>query len=364
MNMKRILTIVLIGIACPSLAQEDGEIINQQASVSMVPMFQQWTSGGVTLFSEVSSTLTWYQPLTREASVSLRTSYAAASGNVTSLQSLNDVQLNLNYYFEPADMVFGLGLNLPSGKKKLTQGEFETSYLISNSLFRLQVPHYGTGFNISPTVSWAVPVSDRVVVGVGAMYFYRGSFDPVIALTNYDPADEITLSAGCDVRLDPVSTVSFDAVFTIFGKDKVNNVEVFAPGRKLLGGVRFKRYLGFDELSFSAVARFRSNTEVRIGNVLLPNQERVEPNQLELGGFYAAKLTNIFVLRFLLEGRFFEESSDPLSGAVLGMVGVGPEFSVSGSIKIPVLLKYTFGNVKGNTSVSGLDAGVGITFTY
>ncbi|MBI5473538.1 MAG: hypothetical protein HY961_14455 [Ignavibacteriae bacterium] len=362
--MKHAILILALAITSSSFAQESADVINQQATLTILPMYQQWSSGGTKLFSEVSSTLHWYQPLSREFSVSLRSSYASSTGNVASLAGINDMQVNFNYYLESADMVFGLGVNVPSGKNKLTESEFETSYLISNSVFRLQVPHYGSGLNLSPSVSWALPLSDKVVVGLGAMYFYRGRFDPVTEITNYDPADEITLSGGCDVRFDAMSSLSLDGVFTLFGKDKVKNIEVFSPGKKLLTGMRFKRYFEFDELTLTVLARFRWGTETRIGNVLLPNAERVEPDQLELGGSYLAKLSTTVSLRFLLEGRFFEESADPLSGAALGVVGTGLEISASDYLTIPLQFKYSFGTIKGDVSLSGLDVAAGLTFTY
>jgi hypothetical protein len=346
-------------------SQTDEDVISQKGSLAFTTVYQQWSSGGSQMFSEASALLSWYQPLSREASVALRGSFASVSGDgLTALRSLTDAQLNGNYYIESADIVLSLGLNIPSGKKTLTFEEFGTSFLISNSFFRLQVPQFGMGFNASPSIIWAAPISDRFVVGAGAAYQYRGAFEPIVGLGDYDPGDEISFTGGCDVKVNPTSSLSLDAVFSLYGKDQLDKVEIFAPGNKLLLALRYEKLYEFDKLSLNVIARVRSEAEAKIAGVFLPTSERVEPNQFEIGAAYAARFSDRFVFRFMVEGRINEETLDPFSDATLGAVGLSPEFNVSDVLFIPVRFRYYFGTVKGSVSLSGIDAGIGVSVTY
>ena len=345
-------------------AQDDQNVVSQTGSLTLTPLYQRWSSDGNELFSETSTGLAWYQPLSREASILVRSSYASASGNITSLSSLNDAQIAGTYFIEPANTVFSLGLNLPTGKSNLTPEEFETSFLISNSSFMLQVPHFGAGLSISPAATWAIPLSEEFVGGLGVMYQYRGPFTPLEEAGKYKPGDEVSFTGGLDARIDPVSTMAVDAVFTLFGKDKLDGKTIFSAGNKLLAALRFKRYFTLDELTVVAVFVTRSNAKVNDGNSLIPARDRIEPNRLDFATHYMMRVSEYLTLRGSAEARLFQETSADFSGSRLFAVGAGLEFTLSDNIAIPVRLKYTFGKTKGEASLQGMELGLGLVVSY
>lgn len=98
--------------------------------------------------------------------MTLRGSQATASGdNIQTINGITDTQLSFSYHFEPVNLIFNLGLNLPSGKKRFTSEEFQTSSLISTNIFNFKVPGFGQGLNISPGLTWAFPVNEKYSPG-------------------------------------------------------------------------------------------------------------------------------------------------------------------------------------------------------
>jgi hypothetical protein len=353
-----------IVIAEVGLSQSNEAVVSQTASVSLLPVYQRWTSGGTELFSETSIALSLYQPISRQASFGVHGSFASASGNTPTLRGFNDVQLTASYYLEPADLIFGLGLNLPTGKSKLSLDEFSTSYLVSNTAFRAPVPQFGAGLNVSPSATWAFSFSDDVVGGLGALYQYRGKFVPIAGVGDFDPGDEVSFTAGMDFRLDLSASLSFDAVLSLYAKDKLDGLVIFNPGNKLITALRFKKYFEQDELNVTAILRTRSNANVPAPLLLLQANERVDPNQYELIVSYAWHASEVVTMHVFADGRISEETQADFSGIRMIGAGLMPLFTVNDNISLPVRVKITTGKVKGDASLLGIEAALGLVMTY
>ncbi|MEO8168054.1 MAG: hypothetical protein ABI623_07400 [bacterium] len=360
--MKRILAgLLLFSIAqvwSQTKADADADVVSQRGSLRLMPLYQNWSLDSVKV-SETSVLLSLYQPLSSRAAITLRGAFASANGDVTSLSGTTDLQVAGSYYVESAHMMFSLGLGIPVGKKNMKTDEFVTSILLANNTLRFNVSQFGTGFNVTPGVVWALPVSDDVVLGLGATYQYRGTFQPLEDLGTFDPGDEVSGTAGVELRLSETSSISADFVYTHIGKDLLDGDEIYVSGGKIFAAVQFRKYFEFNSLFIGATFRSKAKSEVALGKFLAP---RFEPNQAEILGVYTARLSDAFSLGFAVEGRFFQETSIPFSGFNLIGVGLMPEFSVSESVSIPLRVKFTSGKGKGN--ITGFEAGVGISIGY
>lgn len=248
MNRIKTLLIVLLITAINA----DAQTISQTGYVRIMPLFQGWRLTGGNDFAELSIAEIVYIPLRRNLSMTLRGGQATIGGdNLQRLSGVTDTQLAFNYYLEPAKLLFNLGLNLPSGKKELTLQEFQTDTLISKNIFNLQVPNFGQGFNFSSGLTWVMPLNENVVIGLGASYQFKGKFKPLsVFVEDYNPGDEFLATGGIDLRLNETTTITSDVIFTIFGKDKIGQTEVFAPGNKLVANLQFRKYFNFDEFWF------------------------------------------------------------------------------------------------------------------
>lgn len=364
--MKKLCLPLLILIA--SAAVSYSQIISQRGSARIQFNYQSWSLKDTVDVSEITIPLSFYYPVNRNFSVTLRGNGASASGdNLESVGGMTDTQLGFSYLLENANLVFNLGFNLPTGKKKLSIEEFTTSGLISNNVFNFNTPNFGQGLNVNAGFTWAIPAGDAFVFGLGASYQYKGSFKPLEALAeDYSPGDEILVTGGFDARVGSTATFSTDAIFTLFGTDKIGDAEVFSPGNRVVLNAQFRNYFGFNE--FWLFARFRSRAKNEqaaiLGQALVKETENSNPKQFEVMSHYRLRLNPNIYLRILAEGRFYEKTALDFSGVNLFGGGLAPEFTISRSVTVPVVFKFFTGSFKDGPSLTGLEIGAGLNISF
>lgn len=358
-----VIFLVSDGWAQTTLQEDDGNVVSQRGMFLISPVFQRWSLNNGTI-SEASAVLTLYHPLSRAASLSLRGSFAATGGDPAKLSGLNDLQLAGSYYWEQANLIFSLGVSAPTGKKNLTLGEFQTSSVIAENVFRFQVPNFGAGLNISPSIMWALPLGESVVMGLGTSMQYRGEYTPIENAGTFKPGIEVLGTIGFDVRMGETSTFALDVAYARYGKDKLGGVEVFSSGNKVRAVAQFKTYFERDELVVLATYRSKGKAEAGFAGALSPLNQRLTPNQGELMVAYATRLGERLAARFSLEGRFFESTPSPYSGYTLVGIGASPEVVLSDDAALPIRLRYFYGTADGGRTLKGFEFGVGLALRY
>ena len=354
-------------------------IISQNGFVTLAPVYQSWNlnagsdfAEGTPLtdsvFSEFTVPVYIYYPVNRNLSFSLRGNQSSASGdNLETLNGLTDTQLGVNYYLENPNIVLNVGFNLPTGKAELSFSEFRTSSLISNNIFGMRTPNFGQGLNVTAGFTWAIPMTEALVVGLGASYQRKGGFKPLDGfIEDYRPGDEILLTGGFDIRLGPTSTISSDVTLTLYKSDKIGDDEVFSIGNKIVIYMQFRQFFGFNELR--VLARFRSRAKneraIILGQQLEPESLRTFPNQFELSAHYRIRLSRSFYVKIIGEGRFYEQTLAAFSGVDLFAGGVAPEISLSQSLSLPITLKYLKGSFKSGSNLTGFELAAGLSLAF
>jgi hypothetical protein len=362
--MKRTI-ILLMAIVNGAWAVDGPGIIRQSSSMNIMPLYQRWTVKGGESFAEFSTPVFVYLALSPYMSLGLRGSQANADGDKRQeLSGFTDTQIDFNYHLEQLNLILTLGLNLPSGKKELTPAEFATSSLLGLNFYNFQVPNFGQGLNVSPGFSWAWPVHENVVIGLGASYQYKGQFKPLANMAvNYDPGDEILLTGGIDLRLPQNMALSADIIFTTYGTDKRGAKPVFAAGDRAVTTAQFRYYFQYNELWF--VARYRSKTKnsLVVGGELVPEKKKTTPDHLEVLGLFRRRFSEKFYNGFLVEGRFYERTAAYAALNIFG-AGLAPEILLSSNLKIPLRFKYLLGKQKGGPDILGIEAGAGLGWTF
>jgi len=359
------LLISMLACAAPLLAQTDQYIISRQGSVSITPVYQRWTGKNSGLgFSEFSTILAAYVPLGRNASLNLSGGGAGTGGNAAQLSGLTDLQIGGNYYVESINTVFSIGINAPTGKKELTSDQFVTSILFSEPLFNMQVPVWGQGVNVNPGVAWVFPVKDNIVLGVAAAYQYRGKYKPIENSGFYAPGGEVSASLGADFKINEITSLSADFMFTSYGTDKYNDAQVFASGNSYWFNAQYKRY--FRENELDVFAGYRSTSKGKVAGVggLVSEAERLEPGRFEAYGQFKQIVNPRFVMNYLAELRIYESTPEAYSGSKVAGVGLGPTFTLPSGLYFPVVLKVDFGNLRAGGSIFGFDGRVGIGYSF
>jgi hypothetical protein len=362
----RVSTVVFIALSVASAesAADDLFFLSQKASLTVMPLYQQWSIRDGASFSQSSVAVSVYYPFARDFSVLLLGAQATTGGDVTKINSLTDTQILMQYHLETPNVFLSCGLNFPSGKRELTQDEFATTLELSNEVFNFKVPNYGQGFNVNSGFTWAMPMGDDFAMGLGAAYQYKGKFRPLAGLDEYDPGDEILIAGGFDVRLSQAATLASDVIFTTCGKDKLGGAEVFAAGNRWVANLQFRQYFDQNELWLFVRYRTKGKNEVAVGSSLVPEAEKLSPNQFDVLGHYRIQFSDRISARFLVEGRFFEKTAAPFSGTTLFGAGVAPEVSLSPTVSIPARFKFYSGTMRDGGRLSGFEADVGMSVSF
>lgn len=296
-------------------------------------------------------------PLGRSTSMSLRTSPATVRGrDLAAISGLSDAQFSLSHFTRigGGSIVLSLGLNLPTGKRALTQEEFETTVHISRNFYDFRTPAFGQGFNASPGATLALPLSDHVVLGVGAAYQYKGGFEPLEGMDDsYQPGGEVLLTGGLDVRLMPATAVSADVTYTRYGTDEIGSEPVFQSGHQVVTTMQFLKYWGFDELR--VVGRYRDRGR---GSHVAPGADpspalQALSNQFDLFASYRMRTGTSTSIGFN-GGVYYFDETDVFSSTLLFSLGAAPEMSIANFGRFWTRFAFRAGDFLGLETAAGI----------
>lgn len=356
-------------------AQVSEMFVRPQGFIRVMPMIQSWSVQRVTDFGEVSVPLQMYLPLHRRFTVSLRSHVANTIGDPAKIQGVTDTQIGLNLIVPEGGLVFHTRFNLPSGKERLTPTQFNTASTLSLNAFRMQVPLFGQGFNVMTGISWAIPMSEQVVFGIGGAWHYRGAFTP---LSNdpalYEPGSEFILTGGIDIRLSEETTMTLDGIIVNYKTDRFDGIPVFEAGSQVVSRFQFRRLMAFDELRGYLRIRYRSKNSRRTttAGFLAIEPERTTPVQFEIGGRYRKRLSRAWYLSVPVEGRFFKRAEGYVdyqhtpasSGVYLLGAGIVPERRVSPRVFMDMRIMAYGGGISGGSRVIGLEGALSLTIRF
>jgi hypothetical protein len=145
-----------------------------------------------------------------------------------SLTGFLDTKLNVSYELQdriPLDLFFGLGFNLPTGKTDLSNSQL---VLVADPDL-MPITVFGEGFNVNPYISVSKQF-DKLVLGVGAGYYYRGKYNFSETTRDFKPGDIITasLEAGYDITDSLQASIFGEYAYT--GTDTVGGNDYYKEG--------------------------------------------------------------------------------------------------------------------------------------
>ena len=371
--MRRFLLLVLLSLAvaelraqpAPTTAPATLSSRREAAQVSLSAVYQRY-EGDETTISQVSFPLAAYVPVGRRLSLTLYAGASQASGTVdgvdlAGLDGLSDAQVIVGYGREigGASLVVTLGANLPSGRHALSDDEFETLRQLSRDVYRFRTPSFGQGLNLSPGLTWAMPLGHRVVLGAGLSYQHRGSFEPLADMEQrFDPGDELAFTGGLNYRLGRTAALSGDVTYTTYGVDRQGEVDLYESGDKTTVTLQLRSFFGYDEMRL--VAHYRSRGKSNLPAVAAgadARMERLVPDQMLLRAVYRLRVRRALVLGLTAQGRRYDAAAG-FDAQTLLDVGVAPEVGLAGGLSLLAQLTYTTG------SFSGIEAGVGMSARF
>jgi hypothetical protein len=354
--MKYYFTFILITLLCiTAAAQEKG-------SVYFSPLYQDWSIGSNYSFYELTNLLSLNYSQWRNTNFNLVTRYSSVGGNAGNLRGFSDTQIAFNYKIPSYNLLIDAGISIPTGKTELTLDEYETSLLISQSVFALQTPGFGQGMNVFLGASYLISATKDVALGAGLSYQYRSEYRPLKDIeADYTPSDEITATAGIDIRLDKVSSLTGDLTGIFYGSDKLNDKKVFSAGRRILANVMYRRYFRFDVLTVTAA--YRNGALDKLEGLPSPAEnDKVNPDRFSLNAGYRQHVSSLLNLGYNIFFISFEETVLYYSGYNFFGAAFTPEFKLSPSVKIPLRIKYMSGSAEDKPSLNNFDIGAGIIY--
>lgn len=366
--MKRVIKLCLLLILMLAVNHYSQDIYSEQVTVNitLMPVYESWTLNDSTDFTEFTSIISaGYNPL-ENTSIGLVTRYASAdanSGNFTSkLSGLSDLQFLIKQKLPDQNLSFDGGVNIPSGKTKLSTEEFAVSQVVSQELFGLRTSNFGQGLNAFLGATWLHPVSEEVVIGVGVSYQLKSEYQPLAAADDkYKPSNEISLTAGLDIKLSETQTISGNYTGIFYGSDKLNGKNIFTSGNRMIFNAMYRQYFTYDYLMFYALYRNVALNKLE-GNYAVLDNEKITPNQVFLAASYNQRFNSSFSLGYGLFTGIYEKTAGYFSGYTMYGASLSPLFRISPMVSIPVYLKYAIGNADGKSDLSNYEVSAGIKF--
>lgn len=337
---------VQIGWAqAPSLTSE-----RQPVRIAIDPTYQYYETEEEQVLTEASTWLTAAVPIGRRVNVQARVGYAQMGGDsLAQVQGLTDASVTGTYAQPVGDgsVVFAVQVNAPVGKQELSGEETSTSRLISENFYDFQITSFSRGLKVSPRITWAVPVGDRVALGIGAGYQHQRGYRPQENLEDpYVPGDGLGANGGIDFQVTGQSALGLDVTYRRYRPDRVGESRRFDAGSRVAGTVRYLGRSGFT--TGRIVARFATWEESEFGYQLTtgPNRAQVLPPHGMMLGSYRTRLSPGTYLRMRLSGHWYGETLQ--SGEKwLGRLRVQPSFGFGEILSAAPHVQVAYGSYLG-----------------
>lgn len=126
------------------------------------------------------------------------------------------------------------GAGLPTGRKALDPAELRVAQALGNPLLGFRMKHYGEGLDLSGGGAVAFPLGASLTAAAGAGFVYRGEYEFVAGQPDFQPGEEISVSAGLDFTGGTSSpAVRLDASYRLFGPDRLDGDDIFDEGNQI-----------------------------------------------------------------------------------------------------------------------------------
>jgi hypothetical protein len=335
---------------------------------------QQWTLQDSGTVTQQSAPISISVPLANRVLFSVTNSGAITTFDTSKVSSIVDTRISLSYVFPGEKFWLTGGVSIPTGKIRLTTPQLHMASLISQTAFAYRVPTFGQGLSGNIAVVYAGTITRRMVVGLGASYFYKGKYEPVEASSKfeYDAGDEFSANLGYDfITYTKVARISFDLTATYFFEDKLNGTTVFHSGPRFIGLAAYSLKTGNTSHLLQMRVRYRLPNTFYSGTVTTKYNKTTQ-----MEGLYSLSYP---LYPWLLgaavgEVKVFTADQIPVGGipvetgkAQIGTAGFDATFLFSDIIYPTLNLRYSAGNVTLENKVKdvqGIEAGVMIRIVF
>lgn len=366
-SMRRLAFSLLCGLALLAIAPDsaraqgaDGLYIGSQRApihVRATAVYERYEDDHASL-SQLSLPVAVSLPLARNLGLTVQSQYVTTEGDsLAAVSGPADTQLGLSYFtpLGPGSAVVTLGANLPSGQRELAVAEAETAFLVGQAFYGFSLPTLGQGLSVAPGITYALPVGDRLALGLGLSYQYRAPFRPRADVEgDYDPGDELLVTGGLDYRVSPTSTLSLDLTYASIATDTWGDF-TYDAGNAVAATAQVRTRWGRHDVHLLGRYRSRGTDEraVAVGfgaDSAIPAQGRAFAD-------VRFRLTERLLMGVLVQGRHYAASDYFPDSKVIADVGLRPEVRLTPQLALVGRARLSAGDV------SGFALGGGIAWT-
>ncbi len=224
-------------ISCPAA---DCQIIyGQPTSAQLQMIFTGWTldyGDSAIDVNQVMIPLSGFVPLGKNLDANY---YLANSSNKlneptssSNLSGLSDFNIQVNHAFQDDAFLVSGGINLPTGKKKLSlTDEWPILQFLSRDFLAFPMSRFGEGFGFNLLFGAARMVGQFKCRG-GISYQLIGSYTPINGGPSYNPGDMFNINAGAELQ-KKFSKFNADLIGTLYTPDKLGGTKSFKQGSQV-----------------------------------------------------------------------------------------------------------------------------------
>ncbi|MEA2031004.1 MAG: hypothetical protein U9N55_05340 [candidate division Zixibacteria bacterium] len=374
MRNKTLLYIVCMLIVIGGFSSAFGQIRYGQNTAGQLKFtYSHWkieNGDTATTIDQMSFPVSGFLPL--KDNLEMHLFFAGATNNINnnnndiSLSGLGDMRLQVNQSLSDDQWLVSAGLNLPTGKKSLDPDGRQILSALSENYLSFPVRRLGRGLGFNVLLGTArASSSGNTRYGGGIMYQFNGTYEPYEGTGDYNPGDMISANAGVDISSGP-TTVSIDAIYSLFAEDKVNDNKVFCQSPLLDLRLGVLRKMGSSSASLRLRYAMRGENKRYGGD----NNEEISSlqlfgNEFLLAGNASFAVSESLYLIPLAELRLISENEQDFGNASIVGFGSNLDYKLGQQTKLTFGGKlYTGSADGGNFDLSGIQLTAGLKASF
>ena len=269
------------------------------------------------------------------------------------IYGFSDLDLSGSYLYDEITIVGGI--RLPIGTKNLDSDGFTAVSAGRLPYINSSLAFAGSGFGFHTGASYGMEMSSDLSLAFGALYYFRGQYDPTKNIEEYNPADEFRLAAGADYGDNEFGFFG-KTVLSFYTKEKLKGKELSDPGM----GFNFVGNFMMSGWNLETILSKRGESKLKIGGDFEP------PSLLSFKLSYADVWDYVSFLEdySLMPYVGFEKTGEGTMTKGSGKLLIGcfiKNFNFKGFPGTPYL-ELNFGSISGDASLFGFRIGSDIKF--
>ncbi|MBN1999517.1 hypothetical protein JW935_18325 [candidate division KSB1 bacterium] len=328
------------------MAQSDGFGLDNRPFMTGGPACLYWQAKSDRAFQFVIPvSLVW--PVNDRLTLDVTMSPSANQINTsksTALSGLSDSRVRGAYVFGDDRFLLTCGLNLPTGKSKLTWDELNAANVLAMQPLDFILPVLGQGLECNTGLVMAQRFK-KLVVGFGAGFLYRGKYRPYSESDyDYDPGEEVSVSVAFDFPIGRQNKFMLDLIYTSYGADRAEGTDVFQAGARVTAQAGV--FLPSEYVDFQVGICNRWRAKNKIGSEeLTPERLNSNGNKLDLLSMASMPLSRKTKLFALLDGKIYSNNDYDYGGATICGFGGGFTRIVSQNVQYQMDMRLYVGSL-------------------